>query len=178
MHAHQQQIDMSIFRAKKLSCQQSLSLSYTCILCFFIMQLNNSSCTSILALHESLTAAEQHDTASCGYLIFNHFTELFAMLQVFQTACRQGHFRLTVHTSGESGSVDFGMHAFTVGAAVISLMRWLSELRERLPKDGPAMLRQQVCMTVNKGKPSREHAYPNIKAAITSLLQGCHSPFR
>lgn len=36
------------------------------------------------------------------------------------------------------------MHAFTVGAAVISLMRWLSELRERLPKDGPPMLRQQV----------------------------------
>ena len=33
-------------------------------------------------------------------------------------------------------------------------------------------------MTVNKGKPSREHAYPNIKAAIASLLQGCHSPFR
>ncbi|KAL3162889.1 hypothetical protein ABBQ32_009337 [Trebouxia sp. C0010 RCD-2024] len=99
-------------------------------------------------------------------------------VQVFQTACRQGHFRLTVHTSSESGTVDFGMHAFTVGAAVISLMRWLSELRERLPKDGPAMLRQQVCMTVNKGKPSREHAYPDIKAAITSLLQGCHSPFR
>lgn len=85
---------------------------------------------------------------------------------------------MTVHNSNESGSVDFGMHAFTVGAAIISLMRWLSELRERLPKDGPAMLRQQVCMTVNKGKPSREHAYPNIKAAITSLLQGCHSPFR
>lgn len=99
-------------------------------------------------------------------------------VQVFQTACRQGHFRLTVHSSSESGTVDFGMHAFTVGAAVISLMRWLSELRERLPKDGPAMLRQQVCMTVNKGKPSREHAYPDIKAAITSLLQGCHSPFR
>ena len=102
----------------------------------------------------------------------------FVSVQVFQTACRQGHFRLTVHNSNESGSVDFGMHAFTVGAAIISLMRWLSELRERLPKDGPAMLRQQVCMTVNKGKPSREHAYPNIKAAITSLLQGCHSPFR
>lgn len=99
-------------------------------------------------------------------------------LQVFQTACRQGHFRLTVHSSSESGTVDFGMHAFTVGAAVISLMRWLSELRERLPKDGPAMLRQQVCMTVNKGKPSREGAYPDIKAAISSLLQGCHSPFR
>ena len=70
------------------------------------------------------------------------------------------------------------MHAFTVGAAVISLLRWLAELRDRLPKDGPAMLRQQVCMTVNKGKPSREAAYPSIKAAITSLLQGCHSPFR
>ena len=103
---------------------------------------------------------------------------LWLSIQVFQTACRQGHFRLTVHSGGESGSVDFGMHAFTVGAAVISLMRWLSELRERLPKEGPALLRQQVCMTVNKGKPSREHAYPHIKAAIASLLQGCHSPFR
>ena len=80
---------------------------------------------------------------------------LLCVLQVFQTACRQGHFRLTVHTSSESGTVDFGMHAFTVGAAVISLMRWLSELRERLPKDGPAMLRQQVSKTnmrVDKGE--------------------------
>lgn len=65
-------------------------------------------------------------------------------VQVFQTACRQGHFRLTVHSSNDSNSVEFGMHAFTVGAAVISLMRWLSDLRDRLPKDGSAMLRQQV----------------------------------
>lgn len=73
-----------------------------------------------------------------------HSIEGISMLQVFQTACRQGHFRLTVHSSNDSSSVEFGMHAFTVGAAVISLMRWLSELRDRLPKDGPAMLRQQV----------------------------------
>ena len=55
-------------------------------------------------------------------------------LQIFQTACRHGHFRLSVHNSSDSGTVEFGMHAFTVGAAVVSLLRWLSELRERLLK--------------------------------------------
>ena len=55
-------------------------------------------------------------------------------LQIFQTACRHGHFRLSVHNSSDSGTVEFGMHAFTVGAAVVSLLRWLSELRERLMK--------------------------------------------
>lgn len=33
-------------------------------------------------------------------------------------------------------------------------------------------------MTVNRGKPSREAAYPAIKAAIASLLHGCNSPLR
>lgn len=61
------------------------------------------------------------------------------------------------------------MHAFTVGAAVISLMRWLSELRERLPKDSPAMLRQQVSHVTRKtqgGTNEQIHAVIHVKKTL------------
>lgn len=69
------------------------------------------------------------------------------------------------------------MHAFTVGSAVLSLLRWVAELRERLPREPNKDLRQQVCLVLNKGKPSREHTYPAIRAALCSLLRAWASPF-
>ena len=82
--------------------------------------------------------------------------------------------------SGGTGSgtvIEFGMHAFTVGSAVLSLLRWVAELRERLPREPSKELRQTVCLVLNKGKPSREHTYPSIRAALCSLLAAWRSPF-
>lgn len=80
--------------------------------------------------------------------------------------------------AGTGVTVEFGMHAFTVGSAVLSLLRWVSELRDRLPRD-PARISaaQTVALILNKGKPSREHTYPAIKAALTSSLVSWASPF-
>ncbi len=80
--------------------------------------------------------------------------------------------------AGTGVTVEFGMHAFTVGSAVLSLLRWVTELRDRLPRD-PARISaaQTVALILNKGKPSREHTYPAIKAALTSSLVSWVSPF-
>jgi len=86
---------------------------------------------------------------------------------------------LTAATAAGTGvTVEFGMHAFTVGSAVLSLLRWVSELRDRLPRD-PARISaaQTVALILNKGKPSREHTYPAIKAALISSLVSWASPF-
>ncbi|KAL4422946.1 hypothetical protein ABPG75_009143 [Micractinium tetrahymenae] len=79
--------------------------------------------------------------------------------------------------NGAGTVIEFGMHAFTVGSAVLSLLRWVAELRERLPREPNKDLRQQVCLVLNKGKPSREHTYPAIRAALCSLLRAWASPF-
>jgi hypothetical protein len=46
--------------------------------------------------------------------------------------------------SGAGTLIEFGMHAFTVGSAVLSLLRWVAELRERLPREPAKDLQQQV----------------------------------
>ncbi len=80
--------------------------------------------------------------------------------------------------AGTGVTVEFGMHAFTVGSAVLSLLRWVSELRDRLPRDPTRIsATQTVALILNKGKPSREHTYPAIKAALISSLVSWASPF-
>lgn len=46
--------------------------------------------------------------------------------------------------TGAGTLIEFGMHAFTVGSAVLSLLRWVAELRERLPREPNKDLKQQV----------------------------------
>lgn len=46
--------------------------------------------------------------------------------------------------NGAGTLIEFGMHAFTVGSAVLSLLRWVAELRERLPREPNKDLKQQV----------------------------------
>ena len=86
---------------------------------------------------------------------------------------------LGLTSAGNSGvTVEFGMHAFTVGSAVLSLLRWVSELRDRLPRDSSRVsAAQSVALVLNKGKPSREHTYPAIRAALTAALTAWVSPF-
>jgi len=72
--------------------------------------------------------------------------------------------------------IEFGMHAFTVGSAVLCLHRWLAELKSRLPIDANALTPQRVALVLNKGKPSREHTYPAIKQALLSILDAWRAP--
>lgn len=74
--------------------------------------------------------------------------------------------------------IEFGMHAFTVGSATLSVIRWVTELRDRLPRDASRIdPLQKVSLVLNKGKPSREHTYPAIRAALVAMLGAWSGPF-
>lgn len=68
-------------------------------------------------------------------------------MQLFQAACRQGHFRMAAHMNGDAACLEHGLHVFTVGAAVAALVRWLLELRDRASKETP-MVRALLAVRV------------------------------
>jgi hypothetical protein len=68
------------------------------------------------------------------------------------------------------------VHAFTVGAALVGVLRWLAECAERAARDGPCGLHRRVALTINRGK--REGAFPDIKRAVQTMLESAGAPFR
>ena len=71
--------------------------------------------------------------------------------------------------------VEFGMHAFTIGSAVLCMYRWLCEIRARATSQ-PDLPPEIIVLTLNKGKPSRDHTYPVIKEALTAQLRAWKAP--
>lgn len=67
---------------------------------------------------------------------------------------------------------------FTVGAAIVTLLRWLADVRHKATGDGGSSLRERVMFSLQKGKASRiEQPSAEICDAVTMLLQGHGSPF-
>ena len=134
---------------------------------------------------ENAAANNAHGSDSCGGLArtLSGLTEA-TNDSGFGSPARPALLALSTGASGELDGaaregvvIDFGMHAFTVGSAVLSLLRWVAELRESLPADASRDLKRTVRLSLNKGKPSREHAYPAIRAALVAALQAWRSPF-
>ncbi|KAL6766719.1 hypothetical protein ACKKBG_A37085 [Auxenochlorella protothecoides x Auxenochlorella symbiontica] len=75
--------------------------------------------------------------------------------------------------------IEFSVHAFSLGSAVLCLLRWVGELRERLPRDrGQACgAGTHVALVINKGKPCREHAYPGMRSALHQCVAAWKAPF-
>ena len=71
--------------------------------------------------------------------------------------------------------VEYGMHAFTIGSAVLCLYRWLCEIRVR-SASRPDLPEEIIILTLNKGKPSRDHTYPVIKDALIAKLGAWKAP--
>jgi pentatricopeptide repeat domain-containing protein 1 len=80
-------------------------------------------------------------------------------------------------TTGDSHlpRVEYGMHAFTIGSAVLCLYRWLCEIRARATSH-PDLPQEIIILTLNKGKPSRDHTYPVIKEALIAKLHAWKAP--
>lgn len=118
-------------------------------------------------------------------------------VQIFHAACKQGHFRMTVScerdgsnssssigvafsprcpNSGNGVSTEFGMHAFTIGSAILCLYRWIVEIGNKLNSDGNDSFGEVLTLTLNKGKPSREHTYPIIKEALLAKVKSWRAP--
>lgn len=67
---------------------------------------------------------------------------------------------------------------FTCGAAVVTLLRWLCDVRHKVGHDATSLLRDNVIFSLQKGKQSRiEQPSSRICEQVRQLLSGHGSPF-
>mmetsp|Transcript_18815 Transcript_18815/g.52461 ORF Transcript_18815/g.52461 Transcript_18815/m.52461 type:complete len:1370 (-) Transcript_18815:950-5059(-) len=92
-------------------------------------------------------------------------------LQVYRKAFRNGHFRLTKRTQGDTDVHEVNVPPFSIGAAVISVHRWLLELSAQLSSTG-SFPKAKVGFTVWRGKHGREARHSMVKAAVMVALAG------
>lgn len=67
---------------------------------------------------------------------------------------------------------------FTCGAAIVTLLRWLCDVRHKIGHDATSLLRETVVFCLQKGKASRiEQPSSVICDAVRQMLAGHGSPF-
>ncbi|MEW5302754.1 MAG: hypothetical protein WDW36_005503 [Sanguina aurantia] len=138
-----------------------------------------------LKAFEAMQVAGCHPDAS----VFNSLMEVLwqsgvvvaqvRALQLWSAANRNGHFRIYTNTKQDSGALAYSTVAFTGGAAVVTVLRWLVELRSKLQKDGAGFLRQRIVFTLHKAKQNRsEQPSALIMDLLNTMLTGNSSPFQ
>lgn len=99
-------------------------------------------------------------------------------LQLWSTANRVGHFRIYTHTKDDTELLQYSSVSFTAGAAIVTILRWLAELRSKLVKEGPAFFKKCILFTLHKSKQNRAEQPLNvIHEALSACLSGSGSPF-
>jgi len=93
-------------------------------------------------------------------------------LQLFNSALRNYHVRLGVLQSLEDGVLEASVPSLSVGVAVLSLLKWLSDTRHSLEQEGVQLLGNQVVIVVGRTKNSREQNLAEVKDSIVSMLKG------
>ncbi|KAF8072806.1 jmj4 [Scenedesmus sp. PABB004] len=84
-------------------------------------------------------------------------------LAAFEGACKAGVFRLAVAVRPGDATVEFSLPVAGTCMALIGLWRLLAELRGRLLRDGPKILRASVVVLLGDG----QAAVPSLQAAMT-----------
>ena len=97
---------------------------------------------------------------------------------VWSAANRSGHFRVYHQAKSDPAVFQHACAAFTAGAAVVTLLRWLVDVRQRALRDGQALLRERVVFLFQKGKACRvEQPSALIRDAVAATLAGAGAPF-
>ncbi|GIL71827.1 hypothetical protein Vretimale_695 [Volvox reticuliferus] len=138
----------------------------------------------------ALKAFEQMQTQGChpDAAVFNSLMEVLwqsgvllaqsKALQLWTLANRSGHFRIYTNSKQDSNVLQYSTVAFTSGAAVVTVVRWVSELKNKLLKDGHGFFRDKVVFTLHKSKQNRsEQPSARIFESVSLLLAGNASPF-
>jgi len=74
--------------------------------------------------------------------------------------------------------IEYSATVFTVGAAIISVLRWLIDLRNRISVEGVGSLQQEVALVLQRGKHNvAEQPAEVICEAVAAVLSGGKSPF-
>eukprot|EP00879_Flechtneria_rotunda_P011542 GHRR01012056.1.p1 GENE.GHRR01012056.1~~GHRR01012056.1.p1 ORF type:complete len:1048 (+),score=392.88 GHRR01012056.1:336-3479(+) len=99
-------------------------------------------------------------------------------MQIWSLANRSGHFRIYNQNKGDPAVHQHSCVVFTHGAAIVTLLRWLCDVRHKVGHDATSLLRERVVFCLQKGKASRiEQPSSTICEAVGLLLAGHGSPF-
>ena len=97
-------------------------------------------------------------------------------LQLFNSALRNYHVRLGVLQNLEDGILEASVPSLSVGVAVLSLLKWLSDTRHSLEQEGVQLLGNQVVVVVGRTKNSREQNLAEVKDSVLTMLKGLKAP--
>lgn len=90
-------------------------------------------------------------------------------LQVFEGACQQGIFRLSVSVQPADVAVEFSLPVVGTCMALIGLWRLLAELKGRVARDGAKILRNSVLVLLGDG----QAPVPHLRAAMNQVGSSC-----
>lgn len=86
--------------------------------------------------------------------------------------------RLGVLQNAENGVLEASVPSLSVGVAVLSLIKWLSDTRHWVEQEGPQVLCEEVAVVVGRVRHNRENNLNEVKDAVQSLLKGLGAPVR
>lgn len=139
----------------------------------------------------ALKAFEQMQTQGChpDAVVFNNLLEVLwesgvmvAQMRaaaLWSAANKCGQFRIYTQNEPDSSTAVYNCGALTTGAAIVTVLRWLVELRHKLTKDGPNLIKEKVLFKISKSKHNRaEQPSTRICEQLSALLAGTKSPFK
>eukprot|EP00803_Ostreobium_quekettii_P002863 evm.model.scf_2500.1 EVM.evm.TU.scf_2500.1 scf_2500:7276-10483(-) len=78
-----------------------------------------------------------------------------------------------------TGRDEYSTVVFTVGASIISVLRWLTDLRHRIGQEGAGGMQREVALVLQRGKHNIAEQAPEVICdAIAAVLNGAKSPFK
>ncbi len=64
--------------------------------------------------------------------------------------------RIYANSKTEGNALQYSTVAYTCGAAVVTLVSWVAELKNKLFRDGPEFFRDKVLFTMHRPKQARQ----------------------
>lgn len=99
-------------------------------------------------------------------------------LQLFNSALRNYHVRLGVLQNIENGVLEASVPSLSIGVAVLSLLKWLSDTRHWIEQEGTKVLGDEVVVVVGRIKNSRDHNLALVKENVVAMLKGLKAPIK
>lgn len=86
--------------------------------------------------------------------------------------------RLGVLQNAEGGVLEASVPSLSVGVAILSLVKWLSDTRRWVDQEGPQVLCEEVEVVVGRVRHNRENNLTAVKEGVQALLRGLGAPVR
>eukprot|EP00878_Enallax_costatus_P012597 GHUV01013156.1.p1 GENE.GHUV01013156.1~~GHUV01013156.1.p1 ORF type:complete len:710 (+),score=269.29 GHUV01013156.1:1298-3427(+) len=142
-----------------------------------IMQLQDKCCDwqgayrTYLKLLASGVRPDSQTTATAIEALWGagNVSSCLLALQVFEGACQQGVFRLSVSVQAADTAVEFSLPVAGACMALIGLWRLLAELKGRVARDGAKILRNSVVVLLGDGQTTVPQLHP-------AMVQWCAVP--